>query len=282
MNPTKRALKLLKEIHSLAWNTINKWFKTRKRSSDIYLLPWSQLSANELLENKSISTRLIKRHGLSITKLDRRQPQELQIIVTTNALVTEHYGVYDRKGLPFTECFYLRAGIFIHGAPQKITPPRNRNYTWIPYALYLNNIELEHFGHMLTDGCGSIYPLLLWSKADYDLSSLPIVINSQLRDRAQELIDLFADKKLKLLIPTINTECLLVKHLISPVPSMLNGGIIKNGGYVNRFHSSIVKALLSRKTGQPPAKESLDKRGLDSGSEQEAWFLPLIAPDAIF
>jgi hypothetical protein len=30
------------------------------------------------------------------------------------------------------------------------------------------------------------------------------------------------------------------------------------------------------------SKESLDKRGLDSGSEQEAWFLPLIAPDAIF
>jgi hypothetical protein len=29
-------------------------------------------------------------------------------------------------------------------------------------------------------------------------------------------------------------------------------------------------------------RESLDKRGLDSGSEQEAWFLPLIAPDAIF
>jgi hypothetical protein len=33
---------------------------------------------------------------------------------------------------------------------------------------------------------------------------------------------------------------------------------------------------------QQTPRESLDKRGLDSGSEQEAWFLPLIAPDAIF
>jgi hypothetical protein len=29
------------------------------------------------------------------------------------------------------------------------------------------------------------------------------------------------------------------------------------------------------------SRESLDKRGLGSGSEQEAWFLPLIAADAI-
>ena len=65
-------------------------------------------------------------------------------------------------------------------------------------------------------------------------------------DRRFQLIDLFGISEEQILIPTINCEWLLVRQLITPVPSMRNGGTFPRVGYVNYGHPQLVKNLLSR------------------------------------
>ena len=210
------------------------------------MVRWDQIDHEALRDGQGIPEGLLRRDGIPSTNLVLRQRDALYVSVARDAVLTESYGAYDLQGRPIDGCFYFRAGLFFHGEPQRLPPPLRRTCTIIPVAIYINNIELRHFGHKLTDGCSSVYPLLRLTRNNRSLSELPIVINRQLADRRQELIDLFGISEQQILVPTVNCKQLLVKQLITPVPSMLNGGTIPDGGYVNREHPGLVKDLLSR------------------------------------
>jgi len=57
--------------------------------------------------------------------------------------------------------------------------------------------------------------------------------------------------------------------------------LIPTGSFTNPLACSLATQIYTQEWGSF-AMESLDKRGFGAGSEQEAWFLPLIAADAIF
>jgi len=217
-------------------------------STHTTLLRWDLVDFPDVIAGATISHDLLETHGTTSSGLIPEQTQELHVTIASKAVVCGCYGAYDLQGIPLDGCFYFRAGLFIHGSPAPITPPRRSRCAYVPWALFINNLELGHFGHLLTDGCAAIYPLLLWSQRYGHLGRIPVIVNQQLAHRSQELLDLFDGDAIELMIPTINTKPLVVGQLVTPVPSMLNGGIVQNGGYVNRHHPAVVRALLAHRT----------------------------------
>jgi hypothetical protein len=98
--------------------------------------------------------------------------------------------------------------------------------------------------------------LLLWSEQRDLITQIPIVVHPCLRNKVPDLCDLLGLRREQFLIPSVNTGDLLVRHLLTPAPTMVNGGIIRDGGYVSRCHPQIVGRLkdlmLSR---QPPCDD---------------------------
>lgn len=255
------------------WNMLKRWTAierilrglyqdeslwTWQRTSPSIILRWDQIDCSELCQGRAIPKSLLDQEGIFSKQLVLKRCDALHVCVAPDAVLTEHYGAYDCMGKPFAGCFFTRAGRFIYGRPQQLLPPKIGRSEIIPVAFFINNIDLMHFGHKLTDGCSSVFPLLLMSQKNQDLSKIIIVLNRQLADRKFQLIDLFGISEEQILIPTINCERLLVRQLITPVPSMRNGGTFPRIGYVNHEHPQLVKKLLRHLLPQ----KDLDNRNI--------------------
>lgn len=218
------------------------------------LVAFHRIDPADLTSGRPIPQAKIAESGVGSAIMVPDDPGVLSMTLSQDAWVTDAYGAHDRNGRPFDGCFFHQAGRFIHGSPKRIIPPDPDNCLSLPCALHLAHIELRHFGHLLTDGCSAIYPLLLWF-GNAELRNIPIVLHRCLQDRIPDLCKLLGLGDEQFLIPSVNTRNLKVGQLLTPAPSMLNGGIVRNGGYVNAHHPEIVKrliAILGGSEAKPP------------------------------
>lgn len=170
---------------------------------------------------------------------------KLHFAIAQNAFLNSNYGAFNIQGIPFDGAFFTRAGIFVHGIPKKILPPDKSSYSRIDTAFFVNELNLTHFGHSITDGLSSVLLLLLI--ADMRISPrIPIIINRQISGQKSDLYKIFEASNLNVLIPGENCGNLLVEHLVFPVPSMVNSGRLNRIGFVSQSHPNLVKKYLSR------------------------------------
>ena len=86
---------------------------------------------------------------------------------------------------------------FPRGEPTSIEAPTSIDLS-LDAALFINYLQFQNFGHLLTETSSSIYPLLLWSIHQAKAKHLPILINeprSSTNAQLNELRQLFGLSK---------------------------------------------------------------------------------------
>ena len=174
---------------------------------------------------------------------------ELELLAFKGAFVTPTYGVHDQHGRPFLGSNLTRGGqpetnvTFPRGEPTSIEPPTRINIS-LDAALFINYLQFQNFGHLLTETSSSIYPLLLWSIQQAKAKYLPILINEpRSRSNAQldELRQLFGLSKSQVISIGGDIQCVRTKTLFQAAPTHINRR------YCSIHHSTIVRLLLEKK-----------------------------------
>ena len=117
-----------------------------------------------------------------------------------NAYIYSRYGVFNAQGVPFDGAFFARAGIFVNGIPEEALPPNKSSCANIDAAFFVNELNLSHFGHSITDGLSSIFPLLLLADMRMTLK-IPIIINKQISRQKSDLLKVFDSSDVNVLVP---------------------------------------------------------------------------------
>jgi len=149
-------------------------------------------------------------------------------VVSGNSMNGAHYS----NGEPIKITF-LRRGIpkgYSNEAPEyPIKPPERINIASLPIskelknAFWISSLELDHFGHTLTETASSLFPLLAWQQAGFDLSQINVVITENFKN--EKSIHL-----LSTLLPTLTPskihivrkdESISIKKLFIPHPTMI-------------------------------------------------------------
>ncbi len=207
----------------------------------------SQLDKQALLDISQGRLSNLKRYGAGKRSTSLMLPRfhKLHIAIAEDACVNTRYGAFCAQGIPIDGAFFVRAGMFINGVPEKSSPANLDSYTKINVAFFVNELFLSHFGHSITDGLSSVFPLLLLAEMGIT-PNVPIIINKQISDQKSDLLKLFDLNDVNMLIPGENCGNLLVNNLVYGVPTMVNSGRIKGAGFVARSHSTLVKKYLKR------------------------------------
>jgi capsular polysaccharide biosynthesis protein len=173
----------------------------------------------------------------------------LELLAFKGAFVTPTYGVHDQHGRPFLGSNLTRGCqpetnvTFPRGEPTSIEPPTRIDIS-LDAALFLNYLQFQNFGHLLTETSSSIYPLLLWSIQKAKAKHLPILINEpQSSSNAQldELRQLFGLSKSQVISIGGDIKCVRAKTLFQAAPTHINRR------YCSNHHSTIVRHLLEKK-----------------------------------
>ena len=173
----------------------------------------------------------------------------LELLAFKGAFVTPTYGVHDQHGRPFLGSNLTRGCqpetkvTFPRGEPTSIEPPTRIDLS-LDAALFLNYLQFQNFGHLLTETSSSIYPLLLWDIHQAKAKHLPILINeSRSSSDAQldELRQLFELSKSQVISIGGDIKCVRAKTLFQAAPTHINRR------YCSNHHSTIVRHLLEKK-----------------------------------
>ena len=197
------------------------------------------ISQGNFFGSKHLISR-IKSNSLMLPKCEK-----LHLAMAENAYIDSKYGAFNAQGIPFDGAFFVRAGIFVNGVPEKALPPNKSSCTNVDTAFFVNELNLSHFGHSITDGLSSVLPLLLL--ADMRITpKIPIIINKQISRQKSDLLKVFDSSDLNILVPGKNCGNLVVKNLFYAVPTMVNSGRLKGFGFVSESHPILVKKYLSK------------------------------------
>lgn len=169
---------------------------------------------------------------------------DFHLAIAKDAYVNTGYGVFNAEGIPFDGTFFTRAGIFVNGLPERTLLPNKNSCAKIDIAFFINELNLCHFGHSITDGLSSVFPLLLLAEMR-TTPRIPIIINKQISGQKFDLFKIFHPDDINILIPGENCGNLLVERLVYAVPTMVNSGRVKRIGFVAASHSALVKKYLA-------------------------------------
>lgn len=174
---------------------------------------------------------------------------ELQLLAFREAFVTPTYGVHDQQGRPFLGSNLTRGChpetnvTFPRGEPTSIETPTSIDIS-LDTALFINYLQFQNFGHLLTETASSIYPLLLWTIHQAQSRHLPILINEPLsstNEQLDPLRQLFGLSKSQVIRIGGDIQCVRTKILFQAAPTHINRR------YCSTHHSTIVRHLLEQK-----------------------------------
>ena len=225
----------------------------------------AQLDKQALIDISQGRLSNLKRYGFGKRSKGLMLPRfhKLHIAIAKDACINTRYGAFCAQGIPLDGAFFVRAGIFVNGVPEKSLPANLDSYTKINVAFFVNELQLSHFGHSITDGLSSVFLLLLL--ADMGITpKVPIIINKQISAQKSDLLKLFDLNDVNVLIPGVNCGNLLVTNLVYGVPTMVNSGRIKGAGFVASSHSILVKKYLKRLMAY---KDKINSSGVISSSK---------------
>ena len=150
------------------------------------------------------------------------------ILVDGNSMNGAHY----LNGAPIKITF-LRRGMpkgLIKEAPEYPIKPPERIKTdslsiskKLEKAFWITSLELDHFGHTLTESASSLLPLLAWENAGFDLSQIDIVITENFKNKKSIhlLSTLFATITRNKIHIVRKDETISIKKLFIPHPTMI-------------------------------------------------------------
>ena len=176
---------------------------------------------------------------LSVSSTNQRLAKKIRSANTSyeiqsNALVNGNSlnGVHDINGDPLKITF-LRRGMpsgMIREAPEYPIKPPEKIYKHsfsiskkLERAYWISSLELDHFGHTLTETASSLFPLLAWNKVGFNLSQIDIIITENFLNRKS--IELLHSAFPKLSLNRIHVarqdETILIEKLFIPHPTMI-------------------------------------------------------------
>ena len=187
---------------------------------------------------------------------------ELQLLAFREAFVTPTYGIHDQQGRPFLGSNLTRGChpetnvTFPRGEPTKIEPPTSIDLS-LDTALFINYLQFQNFGHLLTETASSIYPLLLWTINQAQSRHLPILINEPISstneqlDALRHLLELYKSQVIRI---GGDIQCVKVNTLFQAAPTHINRK------YCSTHHSTMVRHLLEKKLNIKIKSSTKNKR----------------------
>ena len=214
-----------------------------------------------------------------ITAKNERLAKQIHTIhasyeIQSNALVNGNSmnGVHSSEGEPL-EISFLRRGMpkgliceapeYPIKSPEKINTKSLAISKTLEKAFWISSLELNHFGHTLTETASSLFPLLAWDEAGYDLSEIDVAITENLI--SEKSIDL-----LQSLLPTLSRgkihiakkgETISIAKLFVPHPTMIIRESVSEGQLLatRAMVKILLRDALSNKTIQEKQKENVPK-----------------------
>tara|TARA_B100000674_G_scaffold480609_1_gene480409 strand:- start:732 stop:1874 length:1143 start_codon:yes stop_codon:yes gene_type:complete len=169
-----------------------------------------------------------------------------RVLICKNALVSKQYGVHHASGHPFHGTVLTRGKYgennvtFPRGNPQKITSiAEHKQINTIKIAFYIQYLQFDNFGHLLTETISNIFPLIYWKKKQSDLFKIPIIINEkESQKQAKKLAHLLEIDPSQILTPDSAHQSFCVESLLTAAPSHVNRC------FVSKNHAKWVKKFL--------------------------------------
>ena len=112
-----------------------------------------------------------------------------------NVIATENSCLFDKFNNPINESVLWR--IQTNGEPKfpygKLEPisANKKPALKLNSAVWIRFAHFYHFGHLLTETCSALYPLVLWKKAGLDIENVNIVLHKTYKRSFDSIKDLF-------------------------------------------------------------------------------------------
>lgn len=109
-------------------------------------------------------------------------------------------------------------------------------------------MQFAHLGHLLTETCSAIYPLLLWNRSNSPARKLPILINDAISGdpgQLKHLIKLLDLDVSQVIVVDGATPAIRIGTLVMAEPTFIDRN------FVSRHHASNVKHLMELMLGHP-------------------------------
>ena len=186
--------------------------------------------------------------------LEGNQDQSLYLKVIKNTVISSTYGAHDLAGRPILGSVLSRGKrgknkiAYPRGELRPIDNTSGRQITFLESAFFVNYLQFAHFGHLLTETCSAIYPLLLWNRSDSPARKLPILINDAISSKPDQLkclIKLLDLDESQVIVVNRVTPLIRVGTLVMAAPTFIDRG------FVSRHHVSNVKHLMELMLGHP-------------------------------
>ena len=190
-----------------------------------------------LRENKKRRIDL-KNKNFTVNDIDR-----LTYSIHHNVIATENSCLFDKLNNPINESVLWRIQTngelkFPYGMLEPISTNKKpalklNSAVWIRFA------HFYHFGHLLTETCSALYPLVLWKKAGLDIEDINIVLHKTYKKSFESIKDLFSITGKNIYFHGPHCEYdLKIKRLLIPRPTIVLRG------FSSRKHALVTQQFL--------------------------------------
>lgn len=169
---------------------------------------------------------------------------DLAYSLVNNVIATTHYGLFSKSGKPIPEAFLWRGnkknGYRLPcGDMNTINPFAWRKRKRLKFAIWIRYCHFLHFGHLLTETCSALYPLIVWKELGFDIEPINLVLHYQFRKSINNVKQLLNISGNNIYIAGASTdEALDIETIYIPVPTLA----LKD--YSSIHHPNIVKKFL--------------------------------------
>ena len=206
-----------------------------------------------LRENKK------KRIDLKSKNFTANDIDRLTYSIHRNVIATENSCLFDKFNNPINESVLWR--IQTNGelkCPNGQLEPISTNKKpalKLNTAVWIRFAHFYHFGHLLTETCSALYPLVLWKKSGLDIENINIVLHERYKKNLDSIKNLFkiTGKKIYFYGPLCEYD-LKIKRLLIPDPTIVLRG------FSSRKHALVTQQFLDLWA----PSESTNSQGLDS------------------
>ena len=167
-----------------------------------------------------------KQIDLKINNLTSNDIDRLTYSIHSNVFATENNCLFNKFNDPINESVLWRIQTngekkFPYGKLEPISSS-NKPVLKLISAVWIRYAHFYHFGHLLTETCSAIYPLVLWRKAGLDIDNINIVLHTTYKknlDSIKELLNI-TGKNIYFHGPLSETN-LKIKRLFIPHPTVV-------------------------------------------------------------
>tara|TARA_B100002051_G_scaffold92469_1_gene88364 strand:- start:310 stop:1614 length:1305 start_codon:yes stop_codon:yes gene_type:complete len=184
-----------------------------------------------------------KRIGRKKKNFTANDIDHLTYSIHHNVIATENSCLFDKFNNPINESVLWR--IQANGEPKfpygKLEPisANKKPALKLNSAVWIRFAHFYHFGHLLTETCSALYPLVLWKKAGLDIENVNIVLHKTYKKSFDSIKELFSVTGKNIYFHGPHCEYdLKIKRLLIPRPTIVLRG------FSSRKHALVTQQFL--------------------------------------